>query len=308
MYIGIEIGGTKLQIGIGNPKTGEMENVFRFEVEKQKGALGILNTIEKTINGFPESPKAIGIGFGGPINRKTGLVVTSHQIDGWGGLNLREWFQDRYRVPVTIENDANTAALAEAHFGAGKGFNYQFYVTLGSGVGGGMVVNKKLYQGNLPGESEIGLLNMDRSGKTLERLCSGWALDALIRKTIKSLPSDSVLREVVGNKEGGEARFLNSALEQNDESAIHIFSDYVESLAWGLSHVVHLFNPQIIVLGGGVSLLGVKLAKEVEEALPKYLVEAYRPGPIVRISELGKNVVLVGALCLLNRNIEYGTN
>lgn len=301
MYIGIEIGGTKLQIGIGIPKTGEIQKVFRRDVEKQKGAKGILNAIEETLDSFQDSPTAIGVGFGGPIDRESGMVVTSHQIDGWGGLSLKKWFQDRYKIPVIIENDANTAALAEAHFGAGKGVEKQFYVTLGSGVGGGMVSNRKLYHGNVPGESEIGLLHMERSGKTLESMCSGWALDLEIRKTIKSLPDGAVLKKIVGNNESGEAKFLISALEQNDETAIDIFSKYSETLAWGLSHVVHLFNPQMIVLGGGVSLLGDPLAKAVQKTLPHHLVKAYRPGPKVKISKLGENVVLVGALCLLRQ-------
>lgn len=301
MHLAIEIGGTKLQIAIGIPETGEIQKVFRFDVEKRKGAKGILNAIEKTLDGLQEPPVAIGVGFGGPIDRKSGMVVTSHQIDGWGGLSLKEWFHDRYEVPVIIENDANTAALAEAHFGAGKGVEKQFYVTLGSGVGGGMVVNRKLYHGNVPGESEIGLLHMERSGSTLESLCSGWALDSKIRETVKSLPDGAVLKKLVGNSEKGEAKFLLSALEKNDGTAIDIFSNYSETLAWGLSHVVHLFNPQIIVLGGGVSLLGDPLAKAVQKTLPQHLVKAYRPGPKVKISTLGENVVLVGALCLLKQ-------
>jgi len=304
MYIGVEIGGTKIQIAIGNPITGEIEKVFSFRVEQEKGAKGILDLIEKTLNGLQAPPLAIGVGYGGPVDRVPGIVVTSHQIDGWGGFNLKQWLQSRYNVPVIIENDANTAALAEAHFGAGKGYDKMFYVTLGSGVGGGMVVDGKLYHGSTPGESEIGLMHMNKSGETLESLCSGWALDSEIRKVVKSLPDESQLKKIVGANQTGEARFLLSAIEQSDESALKIFSNYVDNLAWGLSHIVHLFNPQIIVLGGGLSSLGVYLAKSVQEGLQLHLAKVYRPGPKIVIAELRENVVPVGALCLLNKCVK----
>jgi glucokinase len=298
MNLAIEIGGTKLQIGLGNPETGELEKVYRFTVEKENGAAGILQKIEETLNTISEPFKAIGIGFGGPVNRKTGIISKSHQISGWAGFNLREWFSNRYNVPVFFDNDANTAALGEARFGVGRGYEYVFYVTLGSGVGGGMVVNQKLYHGNTPGEAEIGLMTIERSGTSLETYCSGWSLDAAIRKVLPELPESSTLKQLVGSHTQSEARFLLPAIKENDITAIQILADYADSLAWGLAHVCHLFNPQIIVLGGGVSLMGEVLVEALEKALPSHLVEAYRPGPIFKLSALNEEVVLVGALAL----------
>jgi len=302
MNIGIEIGGTKLQIAIGYPETGKIETLFRFDVEKDKGATGILDKIEVTLNQLSQRPASIGVGFGGPINRKTGIIATSHQIGGWSGFDLKNWLLERYPLEsLAIDNDANTAALGEAWFGAGRGFEQQFYVTLGSGVGGGMVVNKHLYHGNAPGEAEIGLLFLDKSGNTLESFCSGWALDAKIRAVISQLPADSILKRMIETSQTAEAKSLLPALQQGDHAALGIFQEYADNLAWGLSQVVHLFNPQVIVLGGGVSLLGSPLAAAVQQALPRYLAKVYQPGPVVRISELSEEVVLVGALCLLHQ-------
>ena len=299
MDVGIEIGGTKLQVAIGDPHTGKIDEIFRYQVNKALGAEGILTQIEKTLRALPYPPARIGIGFGGPVNRTTGVIAASHQIGGWSGFELLQWFKHRFDVPVFMDNDANVAALGEAQFGAGKGYKQVFYITLGSGVGGGLVCNETLYHGNSPGEAEVGLLQLDRKGSTLESFCSGWALDAKIRKLLPSLPAESTLKQLVGFKESGEAQFLLPALTQGDPNAAELLSEYADTLAWGLSHVVHLFNPQVIVLGGGVSLIGEALRGQVQEALPKYLVKAFQPGPLVALAELKEETVLVGALCLL---------
>lgn len=296
--IAIEIGGTKLQIAIGDSKTGVLGHIHRFYVDKEQGAKGILDKIEETLNSFQEPIETIGVGFGGPVNIKTGIIAASHQIGGWSGMDLKNWFQTRYQVSVFIENDANTAALGEAHFGAGKGYEHVFYVTLGSGVGGGMVVNGQLYHGNIPGEAEIGLMAMDNTGRTLESCCSGWALDKIIKDKVKNPSNRSILKKLVGINTTGEARFLAPALQQKDRTAVKIFEEYTDFLAWGLSHVVHLFNPQVIVLGGGVSLMGEILVHGVSKVLPQYIYKTFQPVPKICLAALKEEAVLVGALCL----------
>ncbi len=299
MNIGIEIGGTKLQLATGDPATGKIDQIYRYRVDKAQGAQGILAQIDETLQSLPQPPSRIGIGFGGPVNRQTGVIATSHQIGGWSGFDLKKWVKERFDVPALIDNDANVAALGEAHFGAGKEHELVFYITLGSGVGGGMVINGQLYHGNVPGEAEVGLLQLDRDGNTLESYCSGWALDAKIRALLPSLPAPSILKQLIGAQQSGEAQFLLPAFHQGDHTAAELLKDYTDTLAWGLSHVVHLFNPQIIVLGGGVSLIGEALRARVQEALPKYLVKAFQPGPLIALANLKEEAVLVGALCLL---------
>ena len=298
MNVGIEIGGTKLQLATGDPTTGKIEQIFRYRVDKSQGASGILAQIEHTLQALPYPAARIGIGFGGPVNPTTGVIATSHQIGGWSGFELVKWFKERFDANVFLDNDANLAALAEAHFGAGKDYKQVFYITLGSGVGGGLVCNGSLYHGNAPGEAEVGLLQLDREGNSLESFCSGWALDAKIRALVPSLPTESPLKQLVGTQQSGEAQFLLPALIQGDPNAAELLQKYADTLAWGLSHVVYLFNPDIIVLGGGVSLIGEAL--RVQETLPKYLVKAFQPGPLIALAELKEETVLVGSLCLLN--------
>src|SRR5205807_4738824 len=131
----------------------------------------------------------------------------------------------------------NGAALGEARHGAGAGFNPVFYVTLGSGVGGGLVVDGYIYHGASPGESEIGHLRLDRNGTIVEARCSGWAVDAKIR-SLKESKSESVLCRLAANANGGEARYLAAALEQGDGAAKRVIRETAEDLAFGLSHAV----------------------------------------------------------------------
>ena len=296
--VGIEIGGTKLQIVVGNPFTGDIVRQFRFEVNRLLGAQGILNQIENALTGLDQPFGCIAVGFGGPVNRSTGIVATSHQIEGWAGFNLLNWFQERFEVPVLIENDANTAAIGEALMGAGRGFSHVFYITLGSGVGGGMVVNGKPYHGAEPGEVEIGLMHFDTSGNTVESFCSGWALNRQIRQRLSTSPSDSYLKKSLMNVERHESEFLMPAVEEGDKDAIEIMEDYTSNLAWGLSHVVSLFNPQIIVIGGGLSNMGELLRYKVECKLQNHVVIAYQNRTKVAITELKELAVPIGALCL----------
>src|SRR5262245_31713845 len=138
-FLGIEIGGTKLQLVLGGT-SAKIHKRIRFGVATSGGSARIRKQIEgalpelirgKTITG-------VGVGFGGPVDWQSGVICRSHQIEGWADFNLAGWLRKLTGAPVAVDNDANVAALGEATWGAGRGFNSVFYVTLGSGVGGGL--------------------------------------------------------------------------------------------------------------------------------------------------------------------------
>src|SRR5438093_4999167 len=241
---GIEIGGTKLQVVTGDAAGAILER-RSFTVERAEGAAGIRRQIEEGLLALARDgePKAVGVGFGGPVDWKTGRICRSHHIEGWSEFDLAAWLQELTGAPVFVDNDANVAALGEARRGAGVGFNPVFYVTLGSGVGGGLVVGDAIYHGATPGEAEIGHVRVDRRGTTVESRCSGWAVDAKIRALAKKQPS-GVLAKLVGDKPGAEAKHLAAALKQGDAAASRILEETAADLAFALSHVVHLFHPQ----------------------------------------------------------------
>jgi glucokinase len=200
---------------------------------------------------------------------------------------------------AVVENDANTAALGEAMCGAGAGDDADplFYVTLGSGVGGGLVAGGRIFHGASPGEAEFGHVRLDRDGATVETRCSGWAVDARIRRLREEEPN-SLLARNLPSAPGGEAKLLAPALAAGDPAAGRVVREVAADLAFALSHAVHLFHPKIIVLGGGLSLVGDPLRTAVAAHLPLHLMEAFLPGPDVRLAALGEDAVPVGALCL----------
>ena len=319
MKLGIEIGGTKVQLFAADG-SGQVQQRFRYEVDKKKGAEGILDAITQTLRQLHQPPTAVGVGFGGPVNSETGQISTSYQIEGWAGLNLMNWFREQTQAQtIRIENDANVAALGEALHGAGRGYRHVFYVTIGSGIGGGMVIDGQIYHGAMPGEAELGHLWLvppgadspgeaspgeSTLGQTLEETCSGWAVDRQIRDLLPQLPADSLLRQLVEaatneGRVGGEARYLHSAYEQGDPVARMLIEQVGSVLALGLSHVTHLFHPQVIVLGGGLSLIGEPFRVAVKTALERFVMKSFRPAPLVFLSQLREEAVPIGALAML---------
>jgi glucokinase len=301
--LGIEIGGTKLQI-VGGDEAGNVVSAHRFSVDKAEGAAGIRKRIEETIKRhYTGLVTAVGVGFGGPVNAATGQIATSFHIDGWSAFALAGWLEPLVEAPVFVDNDANVAALGEATCGAGRGYTSVLYITLGSGVGGGLVVNRQIYHGAVPGEVEIGHIRMDRSGTTLQSLCSGWAVDQKIRDAIAGEP-DGVLATLAGDRRAGEAAILGDALAARDAKAGEIFEQTTDDLAFGLSHAIHLLHPEVLILGGGLSLLGEVLRGRVAHKLPGYLMRAFAPGPPVKLAQLGEQAVPVGSLVLARQKIK----
>lgn len=294
--LGIEIGGTKLQLVLGDA-AGRIVERRRLVVEPARGAIGIREQIQTVLPELlrGQQVRAVGVGFGGPVDWKSGKICRSHQIEGWSEFDLAGWLSGLTGLPVAVDNDANVGALGEACHGAGKGLNPVFYVTLGSGVGGGLVVDGRIYHGAPPGEAEIGHVRLDRQGTIVESRCSGWAVDARIRE-LKAKQPASVLGRLVGTAVGGEAKHLAAALAQGDPSARPILEETAEDLAFGLSHVVHLFHPQVIVLGGGLAGVGEPLRAAVQAALRRFTMEAFAPGPRIALAALGEDAVPAGAL------------
>jgi len=296
--IGIEIGGTKQQLVAGDAE-GNIIDRRRFAVDSADGGPAIRERIAAELPSLIDAhqPERIGVGFGGPVDIAAGTVAVSHQIEGWSGFPLRDWLSELTSLPVVIENDANAAALAEALRGAGRGFDPAFYMNMGSGVGGGLMVGGKIYHGDTPGEVEVGHLRLDPNGITVEDRCSGWAVDRAIRSALSNHP-ESLLTTLCGDIPGGEAKHLTEALEKGDALAKDILQTTTRDLAFALSHVTHLFHPQVITLGGGLSLVGEPLRQGIAEKLPGFLMEVYGDGPEIKLAELGEDAVPVGALLL----------
>jgi glucokinase len=296
-FLAIEIGGTKLQVCAGGADSNIVER-RRFAVDRTAGGEGIRAQIAGAL---PEliakwKPEAIGVGYGGPVDWKTGRIKCSHHVEGWNDFPLGEWLREHTGLPCFVENDANTAALGEALHGAGRDANPVLWVNAGSGVGGGLVVDGRLYHGAMPGEIEIGHVRLERDGTIVENRCSGWAVDRAVRAAVEKEPQ-SVLAQLAA-KSKPDARILAPAIAEGCALADRILTFATEELAFALSHAVQLLHPEVIVVGGGLSLLGEPLRARLAAALPRWVMQAFAPGPRIVLAGLGENSVPVGALAL----------
>ncbi|MEI7820728.1 MAG: ROK family protein [Verrucomicrobiota bacterium] len=296
-FLAIEIGGTKLQVCAGTAD-GAIVARARFAVDRAGGGEGIRAQI---IGALPDliakwSPRAIGVGYGGPVDWKTGRIKCSHHIAGWDNFPLGDWLREGTSLPVFVENDANVAALGEAVHGAGRDANPVLWVNSGSGVGGGLVVDGHIYHGAVPGEIEIGHIRLERDGTIVEDRCSGWAVDRAVRDAVKEDPQ-SVLAQLAAKSEPG-ARILAPAIAAGCPFADRILTGAMDELAFALSHAVQLLHPEMIVVGGGLGLIGEPLRARLAAALPRWVMDAFAPGPRIELAALGEDAVPVGALAL----------
>ncbi len=297
-FVAVEIGGTKLQICAGTAE-GTIVDRLRFNVERERGAEGIR---EQIAQGVPEliakwQPSAIGVGYGGPVDWRTGRIWKSYHIAGWSDFPMADWLREQTGLPVFVENDSNLATLGEAICGAGKGMNPVFYTNMGSGVGGGLVVDGRIYHGAPPGEMEFGHLRLHGPERILEDDCSGWSLDCAIRVAVENTP-ESALAQLVKANPGGEAKHLVKALEGGDPLAISLLETLAGHFTNALGVVVQLLHPEVIVIGGGVSLIGEPLRAAVVKRLPSFIMDVFHPGPEVRLAGLREDSVPVGALLM----------
>lgn len=306
-FLSVEIGGTKLQVASGNGQ-GEIRRKVCIPVYPAKSAEEILSKLENPILELigKDQPSKIGIGYGGPIDRKKGKVICSHQISGWEDFKLRQWFEEKFSLPTIIENDANVAALGEAVCGAGKGYTNCFYITLGSGVGAGFIQDGQILHGQYPTESEFGHIRLNKSGTTVESQCSGWAIDNQLLQACQKSSNKGFMESIESYHEkkghrGGEASLLLKLIEDNVDEARAILEDLSDNLSFALSHVIHLLNPDAVILGGGLSKLGNPLIDRIKTRLRDYTMNAISELPHLATTELGDEVVPSGGLILASQ-------
>jgi glucokinase len=317
-FLGIEIGGTKLQLGLG-AGDGQLAGLWRGTVDVAAGPEGIRRQI---VNAVPElltrsgidrgQLRGVGIGFGGPVEDATHTVIKSHQIEGWDNFPLAEWVSDIVGLPAALGNDADVAGLAEGLHGAGKGLSPIFYITIGSGIGGGFILNGEIYRGVGRGAAEIGHLRFGYSKNeapgvnscspmlvTVEEMASGFGIAERARWAGLS---DELLIRCDGEYDRLTALMVAEAARTGDLLSRELLRSAWDCLANAICQVIALLCPRRIVIGGGVSLIGEKL---LFEPLRRLVAErVFRPfAGLTDIvpAALGEEVVVHGALALARR-------
>ena len=307
LAIGIEIGGTKIQVGIGSASGKLLKLPIRKQVIQEDGAEGILRNIvgmaaevlDSTGHSMSDVER-IGIGFGGPLNIEQGVILKSYQISGWNNFPLKKWAEAQWGKPVVIQNDASTAGLAEALHGSGRGHSRIFYMTIGSGIGGGWVVDGTVDNGQGFGSAEMGhtWVTDPRTGMPaeLEQVCSGWGIGRRARAAVEN--KNSLMTEMAGSLNDIDARIVHAAAEKGDELANLILAETCQMLGLAVSNVIALLHPERIVIGGGVSLMGPLFWDALRNEVVKRSMPSFISSVELVKAELGEDVVVIGALCL----------
>ncbi len=307
LFLGIEIGGTKLQLGVGSGQGPPFVGFRRQNVDAKKGAAGIRAQIEETGSELiaQYSVQGIGFGFGGPIDAAQGIVTKSHQVAGWDGFPLVEWCQKTFGLPTFLGNDCDMAALAEARFGAGRGRRSVFYITVGTGVGGGLVLDGRLYGSDRPAVAEIGHLRpgleATEPNVTIESLAAGPAIERAARSALADLgalhPDAAQLlaacRGDVGRLSG---KMIAESAAAGNGLACTVIEGASRALGWGIAQTITLLAVETVIVGGGVSLAGETFFKPLSRFVAQFVFPPLRGSYAIVPPQLGEEVVVHGAI------------
>jgi glucokinase len=312
-YLGIEIGGTKLQFGVG-PGDGKTFTEFvRLDVNRERGAAGILEQIRETGRRLVAAHRVqrVGYGFGGPVFGAQGIVQKSHQVDGWDNVPLVAWTEEHLGVPTRLGNDCDVAALAEACYGAGADCRSVFFVTVGTGIGGGLVIDRRIHGTDRPAAAEIGHLRPGLAAmsahQTVEAEAAGPGLEARLRRRLQEIvdphiPDDDALAllvEVAGHLNLITAKQIAAQAQRGNRLAMQAYHEATDVLGWAIAQAITLIAPEIVVVGGGVSLAGEEVFfRPLREAVEEYVFPPLRNAYRLEPAQLGESVVVHGALAL----------
>ncbi len=309
-FIGIDIGGTGIKgviiNGLGNvlAEGSVPTDADKGEEAMMSNIVDLINSMLSSVDIVKREISGIGIGCPGLIDSKNGMVVFA------GNLNLKYYslateVSERVGLPVKITNDANAAALGEAKFGAGKKFEDSVLVTLGTGVGGGIVIGGKLFEGGNSAGTEIGHMVIVEGGDKCtcgrsgcyERYASARALIAQTREAMSEHRESKMWETYTLETVSGKTPF---DYMDTDVTAKNVVDKYIKHLACGIINIVNIFRPQVVMLGGGVSEQGERLTIPVQEYLDNEIFAGmtYAPVKVVKAT-LGNKAGVFGAAALL---------
>lgn len=303
-YIGVDLGGTKIYTAICN-ELGEIfnEEVIATEVDKGPEQIvdKIINSIKKVSKNIKaEEIKAIGIGSPGPLNIKEGLIVSPPNLP-IRNFNIVDKIKSEFKLPTFLDNDANAATLGEYIFGAGKGTENMIYITASTGVGGGAILNGKIYRGSTSNALEIGHTTISRDGRVcgcgnrgcVESMSSGIYIEKMANDLIGE-EKETTLK----NYEKITAKEVFTEAAKGDQVSNYILSETLSYLGMAVANCANIFDPDKIIIGGGITKGGsIVLGKINEEVKNRSLEPIYKNCKIEK-AQLGDQAGVIGAVAL----------
>jgi glucokinase len=307
--LGIDIGGSKILTAVTNP-SGEIISSDYTITPAQEDVGKIIDeliaSIHRSVDGAKlkmEDIAAIGIGAPGISNPDSGIVYSSPNLPSWRNVPLKQILKNRLKRPAFLINDANAAALGEFYYGAAREVMHFIYVTISTGIGGGIVINGDIYTGTLGTAGEIGHMIIEHDGPLCgcgnrgcwETLASGTALAREAKQRIEGGVTTSIMETVGGRIEEITAEVVHAAADQGDATAKELIAQTSYYLGIGLTNLVNIFNPKLIVIGGGLSNIGDSLLQPAYDVVrERAFREAYDAVGFAR-AKLGRNSGVLGA-------------
>ena len=285
--LAIDIGGTMIKYGLVS-SDGEILSTNKIETEAEKGLENILNKIDNIFKRYKENnPVGIAVSGTGQINGMIGKVIGGNPIiPNWIGANLVKILEEKYNLPAVLENDVNCVALGEKWIGAGKDLSNFICLTIGTGIGGGIILNNQLFRGENFVAGEFGHILIKKG--EFEQFASTTALIRLVKeRTGKTLNGKEIFdlekKEIVEYQK--------------------VISEWIENLTDGLSSIVYCFNPANMILGGGVIEQGEPLINRIKNSLFKKIGPQFKEKLNIIQAKLGNNAGMIGASYLLLEKI-----
>lgn len=281
--IGIDLGGTKMHGILMNQKF-EIVREIKVLTEAKKGFQPVLQKLFDMVDYLKDAhTSAIGIGLAGPLDHEKGILYQAPNLVGWKNVQIKKIFEKQFGLRTCIENDAKCFALAEYTLGAGKGMKNMVGMTLGTGIGSGIIINGELYRGRDNIAGEIGHMTIDFKGHPcscgnqgcLERYASG---TAIVERTLRRIKENKIKTNL--QKTGLTARMVVAAAKEGDPLAVHIMQDTGKYFGIGIANIINILNPDIIVLGGSASKALPIYKKKMMETIRE---RAFSPGNKIKV-------------------------
>lgn len=310
-YIGIDLGGTTIKVGVVSAQ-GRILAEHSVETLAKRPYQDVVHDMSlcishvlKQTNLTQDDIASVGIGIPGVADYHTGSVIFCTNL-GWRNVPLREELQKYIQKPVYIDNDATVAGYAESISGVSRGCSCSVFLTLGTGLGAGIVINGRPWSGAHGVGSEIGHMTLVVDGVPctcgndgcVERYCSATAIIRMAKQSCLGYPDCDMVQRVKGDLDRIDAKVVIDSAKAGDPVAMRVFDRYCKYLAITVNNITAFLDPEMIVLGGGVSTAGDFLLDNVREQLPRYLMYKTLPSPELRLAQLGNEAGIIGAALL----------
>lgn len=309
--IGVDVGGTKVAAGLVNERGEILKHARSHMITNADAVTGlncVANAIRELLKDIPpqQKPAALGVCAPGPLDPRKGIIINPPNVPCWRNFPLADELHKIFGIPVKVENDAKAAGLAEVLWGAGKGYSNVFYATVGTGIGAAIIFSGKIYHGRTGAAAEAGHMGIQFDGPKcpcgkrgcIEFLASGPAIARRARKKLQENPKSSLPEMAGGNLENVTSEMVAKAAAAQDSVATEVVRETVDLLAYWLGNVVDFLEPDIIIMGGGVSTM---LASHLDEIRRKWKGAVLNPWPEqipVVLARYGEESGIAGAAAL----------